>query len=789
MLNEKTRATTRPFRAMLRRAARVWAERGWVSGRWRGVPAGRIARTSRSGTGRPLHARAGDDSRPGVYGLRGLHAPEDFARLASAATATSESIARDLRAGLRKGVDVIDDLDDISDAVCSVVDVAELCRNTHADARWVRAAERAYVELQAYVHALNADRGLYLALVETHERHLRAVERDKRSANGLASVAATPCRSDETRGGSSADRLSPEAARVALTLRRDFERGGIHLDDARRSALERASSAVVRHGMAFQRNLLDPNALGTVELDRSELAGLPPSAAARLGLGGARGGSRARVPLDQRTLGQCMRWVESRDARERVYRAAHAGPEANRAELARLIRARAETAELLGYDSHARYAVAPLMAGTPEAVRFALDAARDATDERLAAETEHMSRFFPKHRGPNGPNLRSVRSWDRAFLAGRARAARSGARAETGSAEAYFGASRLVTGVSELAERVFGVSLAFAEMIPGEAWCDDARKLVARDVETNETLGIIYLDLAQRAGKFPHAAHFVARCSRERGPSRTLPVVALVCNFGQMGARFEDTYLTHAEVETFMHEFGHAMHSVLSRTQYQHLSGTRCAADLVEVPSHVFEYFAWDADAIALLSAHRVTGDPLPETLLDRLKTDKALFAATDLRQQIVFAGVDLETHASGNPSAITPESIRDVASRVSEEGFFPRTRGDARRRRGDADPERDCAWELRFGHVVGYASTYYSYVYARLVAASVWETHFAGGALEPGAGRRLTEGVLRRGGAVAPEVLVRDLLGRDALLDVAGGIAPDNRAALRELRDGAPFS
>jgi intermediate peptidase len=122
-----------------------------------------------------------------VYGLRGLHAPEDFARLASAATATSESIARDLRAGVRKGVDVIDDLDDISDAVCSVVDVAELCRNTHQDPRWVRAAENAYVELQAYVHALNADRGLYLALKTTHEKHLHAVEESRRRANGLRS--------------------------------------------------------------------------------------------------------------------------------------------------------------------------------------------------------------------------------------------------------------------------------------------------------------------------------------------------------------------------------------------------------------------------------------------------------------------------------------------------------------------------------------------------------------------------------------------------------------------------
>ena len=232
-----------------------------------------------------------------------------------------------------------------------------------------------------------------------------------------------------------------------------------------------------------------------------------------------------------------------------------------------------------------------------------------------------------------------------------------------------------------------------------------------------------------------------------------------------------------------MHELGHAMHSVLSRTKYQHLSGTRCAADLVEVPSHVFEYFAWDEDAISLLSAHRVTGDSMPAALLRRLRRGKDLFAATDLRQQIVFAGVDLETHAMPS-GTIDADAIRDVASRVSERGFHPWNSDSGSR----DSVERDCAWELRFGHVVGYASTYYSYVYARLVAAAVWETHFSGGALEPGAGRRLTDGILRRGGAVAPEALVRDLLGRDALLDVAGGIAPDNRAALRELEKGGGF-
>ena len=136
----------------------------------------------------------------------GLHAPEDFARLASAATATCESIARDLRAGLRKGVDVIDDLDDISDAVCSVVDVAELCRNTHADARWVRAAEN--VDLQAYVHSLNADRGLHLALVETHERHLAAEASLRKRANGVSPANRTNTKHTVTRDDATASSSS-----------------------------------------------------------------------------------------------------------------------------------------------------------------------------------------------------------------------------------------------------------------------------------------------------------------------------------------------------------------------------------------------------------------------------------------------------------------------------------------------------------------------------------------------------------------------------------------------------
>jgi intermediate peptidase len=191
-----------------------------------------------------------------------------------------------------------------------------------------------------------------------------------------------------------------------LTLRRDFERGGIHLDENKRVILERASGDVITHGMAFQRNLVDPKKLGSLDVAKSELTGLPPNFAARLFKSGAsshaagetpglKNSLHVRVPLDQRTLGACMRWVESSATREKVYKAAYGGPAANRETLSNLIRARSEVARVLGFDSHASYATAPLMAKTPEAVRLTLNAARDATNARVVRELEHMAKFFP----------------------------------------------------------------------------------------------------------------------------------------------------------------------------------------------------------------------------------------------------------------------------------------------------------------------------------------------------------------------------------------------------------
>ena len=705
---------------------------------------------------RRVHVLA-DDARPGVFGLEGLHAPDDFSRLASAAVRRSEDIRASLASGAVTGVSVVDHLDEISDAVCSVVDVAELCRNVHPDPAWVDAANRAYVSLQGYVQGLNADRGLYDALVRAQ--------------------------SDASASGS----FTPEAARVALTLRHDFERGGIHLDDDARARLERASADALRAAMRFQSNLADPAALGVARVPRSRLAGLPTTILGRL-TGDA---TTATVPLDQHTLAACLRWVEDEDARRDVYAAAHAGPEANVDALRRLLTARAEVAECLGFQSHAHYAVAPLLAGHPDAARGVLREMAERTEDVAREENALARRFLPKTLGRKGrgdsppipaiprdsdadpfhPSNRHapLRAWDRAYAMGRARTATCGVDAS--AVARFFPLESTIRGVGALVSRVFGVTVEEEPLHDAEKWCDDAKKLTLR-TRDGDLLGTVYLDLSRRPRKFPHAAHFVVRCSRdarEGSASRKRPVVALVCNFGGGAGSSAGALLSHGEVETFLHEFGHAMHSALSETKYQHASGTRCAADLVEVPSHLFEYFAWDPDALRILSRERTTGEPMPSAMIDALRRGKEMFGATDLRQQIAFALADLDAHSI---------AASDVEPRRVSAAF-----ADAARSAGFR-PEPGASWELRFGHLVGYASTYYSYVYARCAAAEAWRRWFAGDALAPGAGEAARDGLLKHGGAVAPETLLRNVLGEDGLRKdhASGGIAPNPNAALAEL-------
>ena len=212
--------------------------------------------------------------------------------------------------------------------------------------------------------------------------------------------------------------------------------------------------------------------------------------------------------------------------------------------------------------------------------------------------------------------------------------------------------------------------------------------------------------------------------------------------------------LSHGELETLFHEFGHALHSLLSRTEFQHLSGTRGAADFVEVPSILFERFAWDERVLRLFARHHATGAPLPARVGASLRAARAACAATETLTQIVHARLDQELFGAGAASAgggrgdDTTEALARIQREVMP--WVPHAPG--------------THWHARFGHLTGYGASYYGYLWDRVIAAQLWRALFAADPLDRGAGTRLWRELLAHGSAADPHAALA------ALVDDCGG-------------------
>jgi intermediate peptidase len=702
-----------------------------------------------------LKRSANDQKKSGLYGLVGLQAPRDFERLAVDAIdrvndiisdikrTQNEKVVQGCRGNAKGDVTVIKDkigtwreknivhqLDEISDTICAVVDVAELCRNTHPDREFVQAAERTYLKLQNFVQTLNGNVHLYQSLIDANLEE------------------------DESR--------TEELRRVAQTLRQDFERGGIHLSDEEKKRLEAHSDDALRHGFQFQQNLIDPLQIRQVELKkREEIEAIPTWI-----YSGGKKGNRALIPADHNTMNSILRSCDNREVRRQMYEAGNSSPEGNRLALSNLLKSRNDAAEILGFPSHADFMTASMLSKTPNGVKVFLNDLSSRVRDIAECEFKMLEKL--QKQIANGGREEKIRGWDVLHLMRQVRSKDD--YPDINTVAQYFSLDGVLKGMNEFFGKVLGVEIKVDSLIPGESWCGEAIKKLRVIVPGTDIEGIIYLDLFPRQGKFPHAAHFVIRCGhrQKNGGSRQTASVALVCNFAAKSFSRE-TLLTHQELETFLHEFGHAMHSVLSDTEFQHLSGTRGAMDYVEVPSHVFEYFAWDENALHFLGRHYRTGEVIPTALLRKLKQSKRAFAAMDLQQQIVYALLDLELH-SNRINVENPSEISKLASEIqSEHSFIP--------------SEPGTSWELRFGHTVGYGSSYYSYLYAKCLSAEIWHKEFTNDKIEREGCSILRDEMLKYGGSRDPAHIVENVLGPNTLQEsFDGGVYPNSSHLLKEL-------
>uniref|UniRef100_A0AAQ5ZLM1 Peptidase M3A/M3B catalytic domain-containing protein n=1 Tax=Amphiprion ocellaris TaxID=80972 RepID=A0AAQ5ZLM1_AMPOC len=331
--------------------------------------------------------------------------------------------------------------------------------------------------------------------------------------------------------------------------------------------------------------------------------------------------------------------------------------------------------------------------------------------------------------------------WDHPFLSGVLRAERY--NIEPSLYSPYFSLGACMEGLNNLFSQLYGVSLMSEHPSAGEVWSEDVRKLAVVH-ETEGLLGYIYCDFFHRSDKPHQDCHFTIRGGRwcQETSQYQLPVVVLMLSLPHP-SKSAPTLLTPGMMENLFHEMGHAMHSMLGRTRYQHVTGTRCSTDFAEVPSILMEYFATDYRVISQFARHYETGQPLPESMVARLCESKKVCGAADTQLQIFYAVLDQIYHSKPHNRSTT-DILKDMQQKFYGLPYTPNT-----------------AWQLRFSHLIGYGAKYYSYLMSRAVASMVWKQCFVQDPLNRDMGERYRREMLAHGGAKEPMLMVEGMLQR----------------------------
>ncbi|XP_010536529.1 PREDICTED: probable mitochondrial intermediate peptidase, mitochondrial isoform X2 [Tarenaya hassleriana] len=568
--------------------------------------------------------------------------------------------------------------------------------------------------------------------------------------------------------------LSTEASRTAHHLRMDFERGGIHLNPEKLDKVNHLTIDIFQLCRVFSENIADDP--GHVDVFPSSR--IPKhlhhllSPIHRSTSEGPRGSSRLfhnrkekgyRIMTDARTVSSVLQWTPDEEIRKMVYIEGNSVPQANHGVLEKLIAARHELAQIMGCKSYAEFMVEPNLAKSPNVVTSFLQELSKTVKPKADEEFRAIRDF---KRQKCGQAVAELEPWDETYYTAIMKS--SAYDLDSNVVASYFPLPLCIEGLKILVESLFGATFYTVPLAPGESWHPDVLKLSLHHPDEGD-LGFLYLDLYSRKGKYPGCACFAIKGGRRISESEyQLPILALVCNF----SRTRDTStvkLNHSEVEVLFHEFGHALHSLLSRTDYQHFSGTRVVLDLAEMPSNLLEYYAWDYRLLKRFARHYSTGETIPKKLVESLQGAKNMFAATDLQRQVFYALIDQMMFGEQPEIGIG----RDVSSLVSG----------LKQQHTSWKHVEGTHWHIRFSHLLNYGAGYYSYLYAKCFASTAWRKICEEDPLSPSTGRALREKFFRHGGAKDPGELLKDLSGQDIISFRDGGIVPDTACLLDELR------
>lgn len=536
---------------------------------------------------------------------------------------------------------------------------------------------------------------------------------------------------------------------------RDFRLSGIGLPAEAQQRYGEIQARLSELASRFSNNVLDATqGWHKLVADEAELAGLPDSvrAAARQ-MAELKGKEGWLFTLDIPSYLPVMMYADNRELRAEMYeafttRASDQGPNAgkwdNSAIMSELLTLRRELAQLLGFANYAELSLATKMADkTEQVVSFLTDLAAKSLPQGKA-ELEEIRAFAAEQHGQS-----ELAAWDLAYYAEKLKQHKFSISDE--QLRPYFPASKVVKGLFEVVKRVFGMKV--RERLGIDTWHPDVRFYDIFDAD-DELRGSFYLDLYAREHKQGGAWMDVCLGRRYRQDgSLQKPVAYLTCNFnGPVDGK--PALFTHNEVVTLFHEFGHGIHHMLTRIDVAGVAGINGVAwDAVELPSQFLENWCWESEALAFISGHYETGEPLPADLLEKMLTARNFQAAMQMLRQLEFALFDFRLHQEFDPAnpAQLPALLDEVRSQVAV-----------------MTPPAFNRFQHSFSHIFagGYAAGYYSYKWAEVLSADAFSRFEEEGIFNPATGQSFLKNILEKGGSKEPMELFRAFRGREPKVD-----------------------
>lgn len=536
---------------------------------------------------------------------------------------------------------------------------------------------------------------------------------------------------------------------------RDFELSGIGLSADKQQRYGEIVARLSELGSTYSNNVLDAT-MGWSKLitDEAELSGLPESALAQAqAMAQAKEQDGWLLTLDMPSYLPVLTYADNRALREEMYRAfatraSDQGPNAgkwdNSEVMAETLALRHELAQLLGFDTYADKSLATKMAESPEQViGFLSDLAKRARPQ-AEQELAQLRAFAKQHYGVD-----ELEAWDITYYGEKQKQHLFSISDE--QLRPYFPEQRVVEGLFEVVKRIYGITA--KERKDVETWHPDVRFFDLFDAD-GELRGSFYLDLYARENK--RGGAWMDDCVgslRKADGTLQKPVAYLTCNFNRpLGD--QPALFTHNEVTTLFHEFGHGLHHMLTQIDTAGVSGINGVPwDAVELPSQFMENWCWEPEALAFISGHYQSGEPLPKAMLDKLLAAKNYQAALFILRQLEFGLFDFRMHFEYNPekgAQILP-TLAEVKKMVAvvpspSWGRFPHA----------------------FSHIFagGYAAGYYSYLWAEVLSADAYSRFEEEGIFNAETGKSFLDNILSRGGSEEPMALFKRFRGREPQLD-----------------------